>query len=46
MKTFIFAIIFLYVVFNWNEVSSFVVGNASVVSINITKWLVDHTPKK
>jgi hypothetical protein len=46
MKKLIFVIVILYVIANWNEVSSFVIGNASVVSTNITKWLIDHTPKK
>ena len=46
MKKLIFVIVLLYIIVNWNEVSSFVVGNVSVVSTNITKWLVDHTPKK
>jgi hypothetical protein len=46
MKKFIFIGLVIFTVVYWTEVSSFVSGNLSAGNINITKWLVDHTPKK
>ena len=46
MKKILFVILVIFVISNWNEVSNFVAGNASVFNVSMTHWLVDHTPKQ
>ncbi len=46
MRTIIALIIVGFIFYNWNTVCDFVVNNTRDANTNITKWMVDHTPKK
>lgn len=46
MRTLLIVVLVLFVVVYFKEVSNFVTGNASTVGQTVSKWLVDHTPKK
>lgn len=46
MKKMVVVALVICAVVWWNELSAFVAGNSKEVSSSVTKWLVDHTPKK
>jgi hypothetical protein len=46
MKKIILIGLILWGLVYWTEFSNFVVGNATVATESITKWLVEHTPRK
>lgn len=46
MRTLILIVVILFTVVYFKEVSEFVTANASNIGQTVSKWLVEHTPKK
>lgn len=46
MKKLILIGLIIWALVYWTELSAFISGNAGAASESVTKWLVDHTPKK